>query len=222
MRDLDVPRLGAPISRVNRTVRRCAATMTGSAPRGRDGGHRLRHGRPPAEGADPEDRRGTAVEHDPILGALGGEEVTPALFAHGHTVPRRTDARRTLESILLACTSHARDSLSRLPSSPEALVSISIAVSDAERSAQFYERFLGAQRDTFDFGEGAVAFVGWPTFALNSARRPGQPGPAPESTSIQLGWWCARVTRRRCTRWSWPRAFRSSRSRSTDRSAGPS
>jgi len=67
---------------------------------------------------------------------------------------------------------------------------ISIAVSDAERSAQFYERFLGARRDTFDFGTGAVAFVGWPTFALNSARRPGQPGPAPESTSIQL-WWRA-------------------------------
>jgi predicted enzyme related to lactoylglutathione lyase len=67
---------------------------------------------------------------------------------------------------------------------------ISIAVSDAERSAEFYERFLGAKRDTFNFGAGAVAFVGWPTFALNSARQPGQPSPAPDSTSIQL-WWRA-------------------------------
>jgi predicted enzyme related to lactoylglutathione lyase len=49
---------------------------------------------------------------------------------------------------------------------------ISIAVSDVEQSALFYERYLGAIRGTFDFGAGAVAFVGWPTFALNSARPP--------------------------------------------------
>src|SRR5947208_1210300 len=67
---------------------------------------------------------------------------------------------------------------------------ISIAVTDANRSASFYERYLGAVRDTFDFGPDAVAFVGWPTFALSSARRPGQPGPSPETTSIQL-WWRA-------------------------------
>jgi predicted enzyme related to lactoylglutathione lyase len=62
---------------------------------------------------------------------------------------------------------------------------ISIAVSDVERSAAFYERHLGAIRDTFDFGPGAVAFVGWPAFALNSTRPP-----APDATSIQL-WWRA-------------------------------
>jgi len=67
---------------------------------------------------------------------------------------------------------------------------ISIAVSDANRSAAFYERYLGAVRDTFDFGPDAVAFVGWPTFALSSVRRPGQPGPSPETTTIQL-WWRA-------------------------------
>ncbi|TMF23133.1 MAG: VOC family protein [Chloroflexi bacterium] len=67
---------------------------------------------------------------------------------------------------------------------------ISIAVSDANRSAAFYEQYLGAVRDTFDFGPGAVAFVGWPTLAVNSARRPGQPGPSPETTTIQL-WWRA-------------------------------
>jgi len=67
---------------------------------------------------------------------------------------------------------------------------ISIAVSDVSRSAAFYERHLGGVRDTFDFGPDAVAFVGWPTFALSAARRPGQPGPSPETTSIQL-WWRA-------------------------------
>ena len=67
---------------------------------------------------------------------------------------------------------------------------ISIAVSDVNRSAAFYERHLGGVRDTFDFGPDAVAFVGWPTFALSAARRPGQPGPSPETTSIQL-WWRA-------------------------------
>jgi len=65
---------------------------------------------------------------------------------------------------------------------------ISIAVSDA--NASFYERYLGAVRDTFDFGPDAVAFVGWPTFAVSSVRRPGQAGPSPETTTIQL-WWRA-------------------------------
>jgi predicted enzyme related to lactoylglutathione lyase len=67
---------------------------------------------------------------------------------------------------------------------------ISIAVTDVERSAAFYETWLGAIRDTFDFGPGAVAFVGWPTFALSSVRRPGQPEPAPETSPVQL-WWRA-------------------------------
>ena len=67
---------------------------------------------------------------------------------------------------------------------------ISITVSDAKRSASFYEQHLGAVRDTFDFGPDAVAFVGWPTFALSSVRRPGQPSPSPSNASIQL-WWRA-------------------------------
>jgi predicted enzyme related to lactoylglutathione lyase len=67
---------------------------------------------------------------------------------------------------------------------------ISIAVTDVARSAEFYERYLGAVRDTFDFGPNGVAFVGWPAFALSSARRPGGPAPSPETTSIQL-WWRA-------------------------------
>jgi predicted enzyme related to lactoylglutathione lyase len=67
---------------------------------------------------------------------------------------------------------------------------ISVAVSDVARSAAFYERYLGAVRDTFDFGPNAVAFVGWPAFALNSARPPGAPDPSPETTTIQL-WWRA-------------------------------
>jgi len=67
---------------------------------------------------------------------------------------------------------------------------ISIQVSDVNTSAAFYERHLGAVRDTFDFGPGAVAFVGWPTFALNATRRPGQAGPSPEATTIAL-WWRA-------------------------------
>ncbi len=67
---------------------------------------------------------------------------------------------------------------------------ISVTVSDIGLSADFYETYLGAIRDTFDFGPDAVAFVGWPTFALNSRQRPGQPGTSPESTSIQL-WWRA-------------------------------
>lgn len=60
---------------------------------------------------------------------------------------------------------------------------ISIKVSDAARSAAFYERYLGAVRDTFDFGPEAVAFVGWPAFALSAVRRPGAPGPSPQTTS---------------------------------------
>ena len=67
---------------------------------------------------------------------------------------------------------------------------ISVAVSDVARSAAFYERYLGAIRDTFDFGPESAVFVGWPTLALSGARRPGQPDPSPETTSIQL-WWRA-------------------------------
>ena len=67
---------------------------------------------------------------------------------------------------------------------------ISIAVTDVARSAEFYERYLGGIRDTFDFGPDSAVFVGWPTVALSAARRPGQPGPSPETTSIQL-WWRA-------------------------------
>lgn len=67
---------------------------------------------------------------------------------------------------------------------------ISIAVTDVERSATFYEQHLGAIRDTFDWGPDSAVFVGWPTFALSDARRPGQPSPSPETTSIQL-WWRA-------------------------------
>src|SRR6476469_2760486 len=67
---------------------------------------------------------------------------------------------------------------------------ISITVSDVVRSAAFYETYLGGIRDTFDFGPGSAVFVGWPTYALSSARRPGQPGPSPDTTSIQL-WWRA-------------------------------
>ena len=67
---------------------------------------------------------------------------------------------------------------------------ISIQVSDVKRSAEFYEQHLGAIRDTFDFGPDAVAYVGWPTFALSAARRPGQSGPSPDTTTIQL-WWRA-------------------------------
>ncbi len=71
---------------------------------------------------------------------------------------------------------------------------ISIAVADAQRSAAFYETYLGAIRDTFDFGPDAVAFVGWPTFAVNSSRRPGagdgSGGLDAGSSPIQL-WWRA-------------------------------
>ena len=67
---------------------------------------------------------------------------------------------------------------------------VSIAVTDVERSAAFYEQYLGAVRDTFEWGPDSAVFVGWPTIALSGARRPGQPGPSPEATSIQL-WWRA-------------------------------
>lgn len=67
---------------------------------------------------------------------------------------------------------------------------ISIAVRDARASAVFYERYLGAVRDTFDFGPDSAVFVGWPTFALSSVRRPGLPEPSPETTTIEL-WWRA-------------------------------
>jgi predicted enzyme related to lactoylglutathione lyase len=67
---------------------------------------------------------------------------------------------------------------------------ISISVTDVNRSATFYETYLGAVRDTFDFGPDAIAFVGWPAFALSSVRRPGAPGPSPDTTTIQL-WWRA-------------------------------
>ena len=67
---------------------------------------------------------------------------------------------------------------------------ISIAVADVQRSAAFYERYLGGVRDTFDWGRDSAVFVGWPTYALSSARRPGQPGPSPDTTTIQV-WWRA-------------------------------
>lgn len=67
---------------------------------------------------------------------------------------------------------------------------ISIAVGDVEKSAAFYQTYLGAVRDTFDWGPGSAVFVGWPTFALSGVRQPGQPAPTPESTGIQL-WWRA-------------------------------
>jgi len=70
---------------------------------------------------------------------------------------------------------------------------ISIAVTDVARSAAFYERYLGGVRDTFDFGPGSAVFVGWPTYALSSVRRPGQPGPSPDTTTIQV-WWRASDT----------------------------
>jgi predicted enzyme related to lactoylglutathione lyase len=67
---------------------------------------------------------------------------------------------------------------------------ISIAVTDVQKSAAFYEDYLGGVRDSFDFGTNSAVFVGWPTYALSSARPPGQPGPSPNTTSIQV-WWRA-------------------------------
>lgn len=66
---------------------------------------------------------------------------------------------------------------------------ISITVSDVGRSADFYERHLGAVRDPFDFGPSFVAFLGWPAFAV-SAPRPDRPPPSPGTTGIAL-WWRA-------------------------------
>ena len=77
---------------------------------------------------------------------------------------------------------------------------ISIAVQDVDRSATFYERYLGAMRDTFDFGPDSAVFVGWPTFALSSARRLDLPGPSPETTSIHCGGGPATL-RHSLTRW---------------------
>ena len=65
---------------------------------------------------------------------------------------------------------------------------ISIGVSDVDRSAEFYERYLGGKRDTFDYGPGSAVFVGWPTYALTS-QRPPQPDQPPAAT-IQV-WWRA-------------------------------
>jgi hypothetical protein len=65
---------------------------------------------------------------------------------------------------------------------------ISIAVSDAQRSAAVYEEYLGAIRDPFDFGPRAVAFVGWPAYALSSVSWSEQV--TPETSGIQL-WWRA-------------------------------
>jgi catechol 2,3-dioxygenase-like lactoylglutathione lyase family enzyme len=39
---------------------------------------------------------------------------------------------------------------------------IAITVSDVARSADFYEKHLGAVRDPYNFGPTAVAFLGWP------------------------------------------------------------
>lgn len=64
---------------------------------------------------------------------------------------------------------------------------ISIAVNDVERSAAFYAEFLGAVRDTFDWGPGSAVFVGWPTVALSGIRRPGQPGPSPRPRASRSG-----------------------------------
>ena len=66
---------------------------------------------------------------------------------------------------------------------------LSITVTDVERAAAFYEQYLGARRDPYDFGERGIAFLGWPAFSV-SAPRPGQPAPNPEGTSIAL-WWRA-------------------------------
>ena len=65
---------------------------------------------------------------------------------------------------------------------------ISIGVTDVDRSAEFYERYLGGTRDTFDYGPGSAVFVGWPTYALSS-QRPPQPDQPPAAT-IQV-WWRA-------------------------------
>src|SRR4029079_10850395 len=67
---------------------------------------------------------------------------------------------------------------------------ISIAVTDIEQSAAFYEGQLGAVRDTFDFGPGALAYVGWPTCAINATHGRTRADLAADSSPIQL-WWRA-------------------------------
>lgn len=69
---------------------------------------------------------------------------------------------------------------------------IAITVSNVARSAEFYECYLGAVRDPFDFGPNAAAFLGWPAFSV-TARRPGMPAPDPETTGIVLWWRAARA-----------------------------
>src|SRR5262245_48986929 len=64
---------------------------------------------------------------------------------------------------------------------------ISITVSDVEKSAAFYETYLDARRDPYDFSPIAIAFLGWPAFAVHPPA-PGQSGPNPEATTIGL-WW---------------------------------
>jgi predicted enzyme related to lactoylglutathione lyase len=61
---------------------------------------------------------------------------------------------------------------------------ISIIVSDHERSAAFYQEFLGARRDPYDFGPHSTAFLGWPAFAVSSD--PARGRPSPETTTISL------------------------------------
>ena len=67
---------------------------------------------------------------------------------------------------------------------------ISIAVTDVAQSAAFYEKYLGAVRDTFDFGPSAGAFVGWPTFGINASRGLTREQLAADQSPIQL-WWRA-------------------------------
>jgi len=66
---------------------------------------------------------------------------------------------------------------------------IAITVTDLARSAEFYEKQLGAVRDPYDFSPTSVAFLGWPAFAL-SVPRPGQRAASPDTTTIAL-WWRA-------------------------------
>ena len=66
---------------------------------------------------------------------------------------------------------------------------IAITVKDVARSADFYERHLGAVRDPYDFGPLGVGFLGWPVFAV-FPQRPGTPAPSPETSGIAL-WWRA-------------------------------
>jgi catechol 2,3-dioxygenase-like lactoylglutathione lyase family enzyme len=67
---------------------------------------------------------------------------------------------------------------------------ISIAVTDVKASAAFYEEYLGGVRDSFDFGPDSAVFVGWPTYALSSARRPGAAGSLARHDEHPV-WWRA-------------------------------